>query len=211
MPNVTVSDTLYHFTGFGGGAGKTHDEAFSTLTKILGSSVLKLNRNEISWGFKDSEGKKITGISFSPFMTCFTETPIEFADGHTRDFGKFGIGFKIDWVVRNKGQNVVYVRDGEVNDLGDAISRMLTHLSIDKLSPDFPRKWMHQVVHATENMDWRHEREWRIITDKPDIVVKFVYSDVDSIICLNSYRPKLIGFLDSDPKFVGLKEKIKSI
>lgn len=210
MRNVTVSDTLYHFTGFGGGIGKTNDEAFSTLIKILDSSCLKLRKNKITWGYHDGDGRKISGISFWPHMTCFTETPIQFSGPHTRDFGKFGIGFCIDWVVANRGQNVVYVRDGDVNNLGEAISRMLTHLSIDKLSPDFPRKWMHQVIYSTENMGWRHEREWRIISDKPESV-KFEYNNIDSLVCLKSYEAKLREFLESDSKFSELLARITTI
>lgn len=210
MGNVTISDTLYHFTGFGGGGGKSNEEAFATLIKILESSCLKLGKNEINWGYNDSEGRKISGLSFSPYMTCFTETPIQFSGVHTRDFGKFGIGVCIDWVVAKKGQNVVYVRDGEVNILGEAISRMLTHLSIDKLSPDFPRKWMHQIIYATENMNWRHEREWRIISDKQELV-QFDFNNIDELICLKDYEKRLREFLESDKKYSSLLAKIITI
>jgi hypothetical protein len=211
MSNVTISDTLYHFTGFGGVGGTSNDEAFETLLKILKSSHLKLCRNEIAWGYQDSDGKKISGISFAPYMTCFTETPLEFSDAHTRDFGKFGIGFKVDWVISKKGQNVVYVRDGRVNNLGEAISRMLMHLTIDKRSPEFPRKCMHEIIYATENMKWRHEREWRIINDKPDCVAEFGVADIDCLICLESHVPQLQKFLESEKGLAGLRSRIKTV
>lgn len=211
MGNVTVSDTLYHFTGFGGVGNKTQQKSFETLVRILESSHLKLCKNQIEWGYNDSEGNKISGISFSPYMTCFTETPIEFSGHHTRDFGKFGIGFKIDWVISHKGQNVIYVKDGGVNNIGEAISRMITHLSIDKKSRDFPRKIMHEIVYATENMDWRHEREWRIFSDKKDQVVEFGSSDIDSLICLEEYAPKLLSAINGHPHLTGLDSKIKIV
>lgn len=210
MGNATVSDTLYHFTGFGGAGSKTQDQSFETLIKILQSSHLKLGKNSVEWGYDDEDGKRISGISFSPYMTCFTETPLEFADHHARDFGKFGIGFNIDWVISHKGQNVIYVRDGKVNNLGGAISRMITHLSIDKQSKDFPRKIMHEIIYATENMDWRHEREWRIINDK-DAVAEFNPSDIDCLICLDSYVSKLITFLRANAGLAELESKIKVV
>lgn len=209
MSNPTISNTLYHFTGFGGGAGKSHAEAFETLLAILSSSHLKLSKNEITWGFADDSGKKVAGISFSPYMTCFTETPLEFAKGHSRDFGKFGIGFKIEWVIGHGGQNVVYVKDGSVNKLGNAISRMLTHLSIDKLSPDFPRKLMHEIIYTTENMDWRHEREWRIISDTAGTSA-FKVTDIDCVVCPKPHASKLADFIRAKKELAGLESRIRT-
>ncbi len=128
-------------------------------------------------GYSDSRGKKVTGVSFSPYITCFTETLLGFATDHIRDFGKFGIGFDIDWVIKNKGQNVVYVQDGNVNHLGETISKMPMHLKIDKLSKDFPRKRLHEIVHITENMKWRNEREWRIVGESDNLKREFDFSD----------------------------------
>ncbi|HXH32219.1 MAG TPA: hypothetical protein VNJ01_15560 [Bacteriovoracaceae bacterium] len=65
MSNKTISNTLYHFTGFGGGKGKETNATFETLKAILDSSMLRLSRNEIARGHHDSDGKKISGISFS--------------------------------------------------------------------------------------------------------------------------------------------------
>ena len=209
MGNPTISNTLYHFTGFGGEDGKTSDESFETLKKILSSSVLLLSRNDVEWGYTDSEGKKVTGVSFSPYMVCFTETPLGFANDHIRDFGNFGIGFDIDWVISNKGQNVVYVQDGNVNHLGETISKMLMHLVIDKQSKDFPRKRLHELVYITENMNWRNEREWRIVDDKEGQVA-FTFENVKEIVCPKEYQEKLIAFLKSDCKFNELMGKVAS-
>ncbi|MGZ3724566.1 MAG: abortive infection system antitoxin AbiGi family protein [Pseudobdellovibrio sp.] len=215
MGNVTISNVLYHFTGFGGaeadGQGKTTKEAFETLKKILHSSHLRLCKNEVSWGYADEDGRRpFTGLSFSPHLTCFSETPIEYATDHTRSFGKFGIGFDINWVISHRGQNVIYVKDAAVNHIGNVISKMLIHLSIDKKSPDFPRKYMHEIVYATENMKWRNEREWRIISDKSG-QADFTFADIKSLVCPKSHEKELKEFLELDAKYVGLKEKMHII
>lgn len=61
MSNVTVSDVLYHFTGFGG-TGKSDEQSFDTLLKIIKSSKLILNKNDIKWGYHDTEGNPASSV-----------------------------------------------------------------------------------------------------------------------------------------------------
>lgn len=88
-----IASSLFHFTG-----------NLTTILKIIEGKFLRasLNLESVEDFFP---GKKF----ISTPMVCFCDIPLKFiSDNHTGRYGKFGLGFKKDWGIRNKINPILY-------------------------------------------------------------------------------------------------------
>jgi hypothetical protein len=97
-PPNHISNHLTHWTG----RGKSDDEAFDIICKIVKSEKLKLS--QCPNNFENEEEIKL-GVP----MVCFTETPIEHSLEHCERFGRFGIGFDKQDMIKLGANPVLYL------------------------------------------------------------------------------------------------------
>lgn len=217
MSNPSISDSLFHFTSVKGstrGAFNEDEESFNILKSILRSRSFLMPKHNRS--IKNVQGQTLT----SPVnMACFTETPLSFVSGHMSVFGRFGIGVSFQWAKRVRAQNVVYIDEEHHTPFVEAAVGLFTsHMaSFSKLAgknqtmftpgdglfemvPD-PR-YLTFIVGSTEQFCFRHEREWRVIGAAPNgqaiYTETFDYSEIDCLICPQSYLPSLVSFVTKD-------------
>lgn len=192
--NSTISDTLYHFT-----------KNFDTLKAIVTSSKFLLKINKREWRIGNKEGIVHHLIYDSP-MVCFTETPLQFLANHQRNFGNYGIGMKIGWAIDKGAQNVIYCEHHYPNDFANTLLEVLEHNSkLKQMKPpvNFNRQVFDSLVGATEQMQYRQEREWRFIARISDLAnktfapteVTFTPFDIVEFICPKSDENELREFL----------------
>lgn len=209
--NPTQSEILYHFTGYDGANKKlkSDDDAFSTLLNILSSQELRLSINTRDWTINNPGNSHRFQIPIP--MACLTETPLWGIQNHMRSFGKFGLGFNIDWAINEGAQNVIYYKDGKssrtINIIKDILTPQFTaHGYTHKPSLD----WTIHILGLTEDIVFRNEREWRFIGDVDSFEggihfspngIKFQKSDVTEIFIKMKYHKELIQFLNSDCRY----------
>jgi len=212
MTNPTISSQLFHFTGVDKirGSFKPDDEAFNTLISILKSRVLQLRPNTIDLVLPKGVGI-ITNLKANASIACLTETPIQFIHGHILKYGKFGIGFDVNWALRNGGHNVIYCDRKAPNSYAYTISElgntlyfngMLAHDKTATLS-------FFKLTFITEDFEFRDEREWRFI-QAPKIIgeipsIEFFPEDLKTIVCPESFINQVKDSLKAsgfDPDFI---------
>jgi hypothetical protein len=97
-PPNHISKYLTHWTG----RGKTSDEAFDIVRKIVESKKFKLSSCPNNF-------RNTTGSTNSVPMVCFTETPIKQSHDHCKRFGFFGIGFDKCEMIKLGANPVFYI------------------------------------------------------------------------------------------------------
>jgi hypothetical protein len=207
--NLSVSDNLFHFTGIDieRGKKKPDDNAFQTLKDILESGNFRLNRNNRNWAIYADDAPP-REMDFDIPMVCFTETPIGFLSNHIEVFGEFGIGMHLEWGIKNGAQNVLYCDSTTTNFYGKTLAGVLeyVHRTLVEGDPQARWFWFRSLVGITENIDFREEREWRILgrtenvpgggeTFEP-VSVSFSKKDIVVVVCPSKYISELRTFLD---------------
>lgn len=190
--NVTLTDTLYHFT------------KFDALRAILKSRKFLVSLNTVQWFSTDQKG-----YFFKIPMACFSETPLEFMKDHKRNFGEYGLGMKIQWAIGHGLHNVIYVDMLNPSNHGIMITEILKYyFSVPAThKPHLYHKNLNdQLVGSSELMKYRDEREWRFIgkindymsyTFTPDSI-SFDFTDVAQIVCPKKDVDELIRFLKDE-------------
>lgn len=142
-----ISTKLIHFT-----RGKSYEEAFNTLIKIMRERRLIANNDKIRGGYN---------------CVCFTEAPIPalsefFVEPSFTRYFPFGVMFDKSWIFGQGGRPVIYQPEDEYEILDKKI------------------RWRHvrYEPNAENPIDFTWEREWRIKCKE----VTFTPSDVIIIV-----------------------------
>lgn len=210
MSNHTNSNLLFHFTGATNDkkGHRDDDVAFNTLIKILdcGYFLLTPNKRELVC----DKNTKFGPITVN--MCCFTETPIGFIEHHIKKFGYFGIGISMNWALTSGAHNVIYSDNSNPNSYARSLGELYRHaLMLDiKTSLEVEKMKSHWLIHlvsASEDFRFHDEREWRIVGNgdflKPFEKAPFEPSDIETLVCPKIFIPKLMAFLESDPRYKG--------
>ncbi len=209
--NPTISSQLYHFTGYDKASNsfKPDDDAFDILKSILQSGYIRLSQNNVKLHLPPNG--RISSTAIDVKMACVTETPIEYIAEHINKYGKFGIGFNIEWGLAHGGLSVIYTQREYPNGLATVISELADFfMSNGMLSHDLRAvTWLSKLSSLTENFELRHEREWRFLyaPTMPDGYrgIMFLPKDITSIICPESYIAKVEDLLANtkfNPKMI---------
>lgn len=150
-PPYHISKHLTHWTG----RGKTEEEAFSILSKIIDSKELKfsvcpISPNRFEW--------KVTNE-----MICFTDTPIRQSFEHCKKYKSFGISFNKIKMMEYGANPVLYLVENRyknqkfITDMG-----MKTLFEYNRHESLF--SWVGSIFQPYDNghSDY-YEREWRIL------------------------------------------------
>jgi hypothetical protein len=190
--NPSISSQLFHFTGVNKERGffKPDVEAFATLKKILNSKYLLLSPNRIQLLFPQ-DSILMEKIELIIQMACLTETPIEFLTDHIKLFGKFGLGFTIDWALRNGGQNVIYCDSHSPNSFAHTVSEIGNYFAMNGMAHDIRFiRWVSELAAITENFEYRNEREWRFLRASnidDQLAIPFQGDDLKTVICPRNF------------------------
>lgn len=109
---------------------------------------------------------------------CFTECPWSSLLIHTQQYSSYGIGFTKEFIYKNNGAPVIYMRKKFQNALKrsirdkKALSEILAMTT--PYSPSFETKSMRKQIKL---VDYTHEREWRMTSN-----LHFEYKDIEFII-----------------------------
>ncbi len=210
-PNPSISAQLFHFTGFDKARNifKPAADALKILQRILQSRILLLAPNKVYLMLP--EGIDIVkAIDTDVHMACLTETPLEFIGSHIAKYGKFGLGFKIGWALRNGGQNVVYCDRNSPNSYTYLIAEIAGHFARTDMTHNIQLvKWVAGLAAITENFELRDEREWRFLR-APMVVgnrrgVEFFAEDLETVICPKAY----ISNVNETLKLMGFNPKVE--
>lgn len=105
---------------------------------------------------------------------CFTECPWSSLLVHTKQYSSYGIGFTKEFIYKNGGAPVFYMRKKNLNILEKTIKdkKVLEKLLsfVTPYSPIFETRTMRKQIKL---VDYTHEREWRMTND-----LHFEYKDV---------------------------------
>ncbi len=109
-----VSDVLVHWTG----RGRTEEDSFSALKAICEEERLRLTYcpNYVQPPFQQNTA-----------MACFTDIPLVLSREHCGRFGKFGIGFRKDAMVRYGANPALYTTGQHfhrIRHIADLLHRM---------------------------------------------------------------------------------------
>lgn len=109
---------------------------------------------------------------------CFTECPWSSLLVHTKQYSSYGIGFTKEFIYKNEGAPVFYMRKKFLNVLERTITdkKVLEKIFsfVTPYSPTFETKSMRKQIKL---VDYTHEREWRMSSD-----LYFEYQDIAFII-----------------------------
>lgn len=109
---------------------------------------------------------------------CFTECPWSSLLAHTQNYSNYGIGFTKEFIYKNNGSPVFYMRKKIINIIEKYIkdSKILETI-LTNVTPYSPLYETEYMRHQIKLVDYTHEREWRIPTD-----LTFKYEDIKFLI-----------------------------
>lgn len=109
---------------------------------------------------------------------CFTECPWSGLLTHTQHYSSYGVGFTKEFIYRNNGAPVFYMRKKFMNALERFIKdkKVLQEIlaMATPYSPSFETSSMRKQIKL---VDYTHEREWRMSSN-----LNFDYQDIEFII-----------------------------
>lgn len=193
--NVTLSDTLYHFTS-----------QLTTLQAIITSNEYRLNLNDVQWTSPPDADGNFTHFQYRIPMVCFCETPYVFLQNHIRTFGNYGLGMKIEWAISHGIHNVIYADIMNPNLHASMITQLLRLFQNTPTPQRYPRSINDHLVGSIEPMIHRDEREWRFVGEVTNTTtynftpnsIPFTMDDVIEIICPITDSTALEAFLDAN-------------
>jgi|GEM_PF-4320888 hypothetical protein len=109
----------------------------------------------------------------------------------------------LEWGIRNSGFNVVYCDNEYPNFFTKSYGRIVDKMQSVKNNDD--RSWYTSIVGITEDIKNRHEREWRIIGYKDNLIhptkiipesVYFRKEDIVAIVAPANDLPRLRAVID---------------
>ena len=199
-----MSSQLFHFTGFDkvNGSFKPDIDALDILKRILQSHYLLLMPNKVHLKLPKI-GDLLSEIDVKVHMACFTETPLQFISGHIAKYGKFGLGFTVEWALRNGGQNVVYCDPNASNSYAHTVAGIGGYLMRNGAAYDIQKvRWIAELAAITERFELRHEREWRFlrapIVDDKLRGIEFSSEDLQTIVCPSLHIAEIRRILEQE-------------
>lgn len=109
---------------------------------------------------------------------CLTECPWSSLLVHTKQYSSYGIGFSKEFIYKNNGGPVFYMRKKFMNALERSIKdkRVLQEIlaMVTPYSPSFETRSMRKLIKL---VDYTHEREWRLSSN-----LHFEYQDIAFLI-----------------------------
>jgi hypothetical protein len=138
----------------------------------------------------------LSEIDVGVSMACLTETPLKFIASHIAKYGKFGLGFKMEWALRNGGQNIIYCNRNAPNNFTYTVAGIGGYFIRNGAGHD-PQKalWIAALAAITESFELRDEREWRFLmaplVDDKFRAVEFSSNDLQTIVCPKAYIPDI--------------------
>lgn len=109
---------------------------------------------------------------------CFTECPWSSLLIHTQQYSPYGIGFTKEFVYKNNGAPVFYMRKKFMNVLNRTIKdEKALHEILSMATPLSPTYETTSMRKQIKLVDYTHEREWRMTTD-----LRFTYQDIAFVI-----------------------------
>ena len=162
--------TIIHFTS-----------EFETLKTIINSSSLRLFYCKEDFYLGDRKASS----AVHP-MVSFSEYVMKTIDKRKITYGKFGIGFKKSWVVKNKLHPVLYVDKNSLiaNSLADLLAARRKNAKT-QLAPNIKLAIMtikcftkntngYNSYFKVDNFDFKSENEWRYVPTKKQIDGKLI-------------------------------------
>jgi Putative abortive phage resistance protein AbiGi, antitoxin len=111
MDTPYTSDQLFHFVGY----NKPNDDAenFNTLCKVLSDCCVSHKPHGNLPGTIrytiDIEKSLLNEKLIVPTVTCFADIPPDSLGNHVRKYGRFGLGFRRDYLIFHGARPVTYI------------------------------------------------------------------------------------------------------
>lgn len=111
MKTRYVSDELFHFVGH---KHPTNDELnYGILKKVLKNRCVSHSPHENGWGsvshIVDLEESLLSEKLIIPTITCYADIPKESLDIHIKKYGKFGLSFPKNLLIKYGARPVMYI------------------------------------------------------------------------------------------------------
>lgn len=121
-----TSNNLFHLVGFKHPGD--HIDNYETLTKILNDNCVSYSCKVKGWGVTSyviNWNKSLLDEGLIvPSMTCYADIPFSSLDIHVRKYGKFGVSFKREYLIKFGARPVMYVPLSD-NDCGSPFGEKL--------------------------------------------------------------------------------------
>lgn len=158
--NGYVSNYLIHWTGKDG-----DEKGFNTLLDIMRDNRLKFGTNEFV-----RLGLSASVAEVRDEMICFTDVPIRHSHEHCKKYGKFGIAFDKQFLIRKGAQPVFYYTPSAEPDVKKIIRFTIEPGETTVIPPDIMRALRRHFYFSQPYSDDRivspyafyYEREWRL-------------------------------------------------
>lgn len=169
-----TSDNLFHLVGFKHPGD--HINNYETLNKILNDKCVSYSCKVKGWGetsYVINWNKSLLdeGLIF-PKMTCYADIPFSSLDIHVKKYGKFGVSFKREYLIKFGARPVMYVPLSD-NHWGSPFGEKLL-LNIEAIYKGF-----HEHV-AVKN-EPLIEKKGRFIGDSPQNEIQAI-DQIDKIV-----------------------------
>ena len=154
---------------------------FEVLKSILSTSSLRIFYCKEDFYL----GDKRASSAVHP-MVSFSEYSVKTIDKKKITYGKFGIGFKKDWVIKNKLHPILYVDNNSLiaNSLADLLTARRKNATT-QLAPNIRLAIMtikcftknakgYNSYFKADDFDFKSENEWRYVPTKKQIDGKLI-------------------------------------
>jgi len=131
-----ISETLVHWTG----RGKTDDKSFEILKSIVLNQILYLSYCP-NYGTPTTTPQMRDSITDrKTMMICFTDLPLRYSNEFCTKFGKFGVGFNKDVMMKYGANPVLYTTSKHLDRISE-INKLINNL----LSKEVDREWKGEI------------------------------------------------------------------
>ena len=108
---ISISNELFHFVGH---SGPKDDEAnYEILLKILNAKCVSHPPHRNDWGdfgfTVNMEKSLVRGELIKPKATCYADIPFDCLSIHINKYGRFGLSFPRDLLIKYGARPVIYV------------------------------------------------------------------------------------------------------
>jgi hypothetical protein len=153
LTHAYISNELYHFVGRS--HPENHEENYATLLKVLDSDFVSYPPHDRSVTFQigfNWDADIFSGEWIVPRIICFCDIPFEGLGIHTKKYGKFGLSFSLEFLVKYGARPVIYMPLQPSNPLAG-----LGTIFCETLLKDIEQKYRgfyEQVVHNEVKGNW---------------------------------------------------------
>jgi hypothetical protein len=188
MPDF-ISNTLTHWTG----RDKSDDEAFSTLKQIISTKKLLLT-------YCPNYPRLALNRQLKTMMVCFTDIPLNLSREHCYKFGKFGVGFSKEVMVRY-GANPVLYTTRAMNDKVETFISLIGRLQ----SEEVDREWKDAKLNNDVGDRYQFSSEqFYAMVELAGFMQNYQYSDTS----IDYYQREWRINYETLPKGNGLKPQV---